>query len=119
MEPLSVEYSVLVIESFINGLVDLVVLWSCSMKEGHHSLITSNSCDIANKPLTLGTQIPEERLVKKALRSLSTTFAHKVVSINETKDFNVIKLKELMVSQRTIEIELEEYNKEEKKTLGF
>lgn len=76
-------------------------------------------CNIANDSFSLGTQNPEERLVKKALQSLPPRFAHKVLAIKEVKDLKVMKLGELIGSSRTFEIELEEDEKKQKKTLGL
>ena len=43
-------------------------------------------CDIANESFSLGEQISEERLVKKALRSLPPRFAYKATTIRDVKD---------------------------------
>lgn len=63
-------------------------------------------------------------MAKKTLRLLSLRFVNKVVThnvvpIKEAKDFKMMKLKELMRSLRTFEIQLIEDNKDRKKTIGF
>ena len=42
-------------------------------------------CDIANESFDLGEKVSEERLVKKALRSLPSRFAYKAIAIRRTK----------------------------------
>ena len=56
----------------------------------------SKMCDIANEAFALGQKILEEKLVRKALRSLPQRFSYKVTAIEEAKDIQVMKLDELM-----------------------
>ncbi|KAK1578394.1 hypothetical protein Q3G72_029931 [Acer saccharum] len=59
--------------------------------------------DIANKCQALGTLIFSERLNWKILRSLPKRFKAKVMTIEESKDFNVMSLDELLDSLPTFE----------------
>lgn len=52
----------------------------------------------------------------ESLEIFSTKFAHKVVAVKETKDLKVTKLKESMGSLRTFKIELEQDNKDKRKS---
>ena len=75
-------------------------------------------CDIANEAFALGEKISEEKLVRKALRSLPKRFAYKVTAIEEAKDVQKMKLEELIGSLRTFEMNLQE-GKKEKKNIGI
>ena len=46
----------------------------------------SRLCDLANESFALGEKIPEEKLVRKVLRSLPKRFIYKVTAIEEAKD---------------------------------
>ena len=72
----------------------------------------SKLCDIANEAFALGEKISEEKLVRKALRSLPQRFAYKVTAIEEAKDIQAMKLDELMGSLRTFEMNFNEDKKE-------
>ena len=72
----------------------------------------SKLCDIANEAFGLGEKILEEKLVRKALRSLPRRFAYKVTTIEEAKDIQAMKLDELMGSLRTFEMNFNEDKKE-------
>ena len=52
--------------------------------------------DIANESFALGEKISEERLFKKALRSLPSRFANNATAIREAKDLKVMRLEELI-----------------------
>lgn len=58
----------------------------------------ANLCNLVNESFALGVKIPEERLVRKAVRSLSLIFPYKAPIIREAKDLKAMKLKELMGS---------------------
>ena len=53
-------------------------------------------CDIANKSFALGEKIPETTLIRKIMRSLPKMFSSKVVAIEEAKDLESMKVKDLM-----------------------
>ena len=72
------------------------------------SEFNSKLCDIANEAFALGEKILEEKLVRKALRSLPQRFAYKVTAIEEAKDIQAMKLDELMSSLHTFEMNLNE-----------
>ena len=72
-------------------------------------------CDIENESFSLGEKIPEEKLVKEALRSLPPTFGYKALAKREAKDLKRMRLEELMGSLLKFEIELNEEYKERKK----
>ena len=76
------------------------------------SKFNSKLCDITNKAFALGEKISEEKLVRKALRSLSKRFSYKVTAIEEAKDIQAMKLDELMGSLRTFEMNFNEDKKE-------
>ena len=76
-------------------------------------------CNIANESFGLGEKIREEKLVKKALRSLSSRFAYKAIVVTEAKDLNIMRLEELMGSIRTFEIDLNKEANERKKLVGL
>ena len=56
----------------------------------HHARIS----DISNESFILGQKIPEEKLIRKVLRTLPERFAYKVVTIGETKNLETMKLEE-------------------------
>ena len=60
------------------------------------SEFNSKLCDIANEAFSLGEKISEEKLVRKALRSLPRRFAYKVTAIEKAKDIQAMKLDKLM-----------------------
>ena len=78
------------------------------------SEFNSKLCDIANEAFTLGEKILEEKLVRKALRSLPQRFAYKVTAIEEAKDIQEMKLDELG-SLHTFEMNLNEEKKMRKR----
>ena len=71
-------------------------------------------CDIANEAFALGERISEEKLVRKALRSLPKRFVYKVTAIEEAKDVRKMRLDEMIGSLRTFEMTLEEDRQEKK-----
>ena len=49
-------------------------------------------CDISNEAFSSWGRIPEQRLVRKVLRSLPKRFAYKVTTIVEAKNVKIVKL---------------------------
>ncbi|KAG9442590.1 hypothetical protein H6P81_018444 [Aristolochia fimbriata] len=60
--------------------------------------------DIANQAAALGDKIPENRLVRKVLRSLSSRFKVKVIAIEEHKIVDAMSMDELIGSLKTFEM---------------
>ena len=60
-------------------------------------------CDIANESFTLGEKISEDKLAKKALKSLLPRFAYKAIEIRKAKKLKTMRLEELMGSLLTFE----------------
>lgn len=56
--------------------------------------------DIANESYVLGEEYLEIKLVRKILRSLPKKFQAKVMTIEESKDIDKLKVEELMGSMR-------------------
>ena len=69
-------------------------------------------CDIANKSLALGEKIPETTLVRKIIRSLPDRFSSKVISLEEAKDIDSMKVEDLMGSLHVFEMTLKQRKKE-------
>ena len=77
-------------------------------------------CNIANEVFALEEKYSKEKLVCKVLRSLPKRFSYKITTIKEAKDVQNIKLKELMDSLHTFEINLDKENEEKKdKRIAF
>ena len=68
------------------------------LKDESINEFNSKLCEIANEAFTLGKKYPEIKLVRKTLRSLPNRFVIKVVTIEEAKDVNTMRLDELMGS---------------------
>ncbi|KAG9450312.1 hypothetical protein H6P81_010277 [Aristolochia fimbriata] len=60
--------------------------------------------DIANQAAALGDKIPENRLVRKVLRSLYSKFKVKVIAIEEHKIVDAMSMDELIGSLKTFEM---------------
>ncbi|KAG9450369.1 hypothetical protein H6P81_010334 [Aristolochia fimbriata] len=60
--------------------------------------------DIANQSANLGDRIPQDQLVKKVLRSLSSKFKMKRIAIEENRPLNDMTLDELIGSLKTFEM---------------
>ena len=75
--------------------------------------------DISNELFILGEKILEEKFIRKVLRTLLERFTYKAASIGEAKNFETMKLKELIGSLRTFEMELKEDKKQRKRTVAF
>ena len=52
--------------------------------------------DIVNSTFNFGETIPEPKIVRKVLRSLSERFHAKIITIEESKDIDKIPLRELV-----------------------
>ncbi|XP_073061905.1 uncharacterized protein [Primulina eburnea] len=74
---------------------------------------------LSNEAHSLGDPMPNERLVKKVLRSLPERFNVKVCAIEESKDTSKINLDELMSSLRTFEMNLDLQKKDKGKTIAL
>ncbi|XP_020412405.1 uncharacterized protein LOC18789919 [Prunus persica] len=61
-------------------------------------------CVIVNDCSSLGEKIPEDRVVKKILRSLPQRFQLKITAIEEIRDLNTLKVQELIGSIQTYEM---------------
>ena len=61
-----------------------------------------NSLEIANASSALGEKIPEDKLVRKMLRSLPKRFDMKVTAIEEAQDIDKMKVDELVGSCNTV-----------------
>ncbi|CAL8168366.1 unnamed protein product [Prunus armeniaca] len=61
-------------------------------------------CVIVNACSNLGEKIPEDRVVKKILRSLPPRFSPKITAIEEIRDLNTLKVRELIGSLQTYEM---------------
>ena len=62
--------------------------------------------EIVIAKLNLGEKIEDAKVVRKILRSLPESFRAKVTAIEESKDLNEIKIKELIGSLQTYELGL-------------
>jgi hypothetical protein len=62
--------------------------------------------DLRNFVVSLGKKVSDAKLIKKILRSLPEHFRIKVTTIEEIKDLNSMKIKELMGSLQTYEFSL-------------
>ena len=57
--------------------------------------------------------------MQKVVRTLLERFAYKAAAIREAKNFETMKLEELIGSLRTFEMELEKDKKQRKRTVAF
>lgn len=64
--------------------------------------------NLVNTIRSLGEDIPESKVVRKVLRSLPKRFRPKVTAIKESKDLEVMKLKELISSLQTFKAAIKE-----------
>ena len=60
--------------------------------------------EIVIAKLNLGEKIEDAKVVRKILRSLSKSFHAKVIAIEESKDFDEIKIQKLIGSLQTYEL---------------
>ncbi|CAJ2639582.1 unnamed protein product [Trifolium pratense] len=75
--------------------------------------------DFDNQFDALGEKIPEEKLVRKMLRSLPKKFDMKVTAIEEAKDITDMKLDELVGSLQTYEVATNEKMDKKNKSIAF
>ncbi|CAJ2667397.1 unnamed protein product [Trifolium pratense] len=75
--------------------------------------------DYDNQFDALGEKIPEEKLVRKMLRSLPKKFDMKVTAIEEAKDITDMKLDELVGSLQTYEVATNEKTDKKNKNIAF
>ena len=59
--------------------------------------------DIVNKSFALGEKIHESMLVRKIIRLLPNRFQSKIITIEENKNLDTMKMEELMVSLRAFD----------------
>ncbi|PNX74790.1 gag-protease polyprotein [Trifolium pratense] len=85
-----------------------------SIQEFHMTIL-----DFDNQFDALGEKIPEEKLVRKMLRSLPKKFDMKVTAIEEAKDISEIKLDELVGSLQTYEGAIDEKLEKKTKSIAF
>ena len=80
---------------------------SISMQENHNfSLFYFELNDIVNSSFNLGESIPDSKVVRKILRSLTKRFKLMVIVIEENKDIDSMKIDELVGSIQTYKITL-------------
>ncbi|CAM8940908.1 unnamed protein product [Rhodiola kirilowii] len=65
---------------------------------------TERVCDLVNEASTLGEALPEEKVVRKILRSLPKRFAMKVTAIEEENNVKTMGWKELIGNLCTYEL---------------
>ena len=70
--------------------------------------------DIVNSTFNLGETIPEPKIVRNVLRSLSERFHAKITAIEESKDIDKIPLTELVGNLQTYELGLTRIGKSSK-----
>ena len=76
--------------------------------------------DIVNSAFNLGDHIPEPKIVRKVLRSLSQRFHAKITAIEESRDIETIPLTELIGNLQTYELGLTRLGKGTKsKNMAF
>ena len=68
--------------------------------------------DIANELFVLGEKISKTTLVRKIMRSLPDRFSSKVIAVDEAKDFDSMKVEDLMGSLRAFEMTLKQRKRE-------
>ncbi|KAK2351719.1 hypothetical protein QL285_096927 [Trifolium repens] len=76
-----------------------------------------NVIDFANSFDSLGEKIPEEKLVRKILRSLPRKFDMKVTAIEEAQDISSMKVDELIGSLQTFELSINERSEMKNKSI--
>jgi hypothetical protein len=66
----------------------------------------SKMSDLRNSIASLGKTVSDVKLIRKILRSLPEHFRIKVTTIEESKDFEEMKIEELVGSLQTYELSL-------------
>lgn len=81
----------------------------------------STLLSLSNEFFSLGESVPEAKLVRKILSSLSEKFDYKVTAIEEAqdRDLDVVTANELIRSLRTFEMEIRFNMAKKKKTMAF
>ncbi|XXG89744.1 hypothetical protein AAC387_Pa12g1674 [Persea americana] len=74
---------------------------------------------IVNDTFTLGESVPENRIVKKIMRSLPERFDAKVVAIEENKNLNTLKVDELIGNLQTFEANRRSHGKTHSKGIAL
>ena len=74
-------------------------------------------CDIANKSFDFGEKIYETTLVRKIVRSLLDRFSSKLITIEETKDLDSMKVEDVMESLHAFKMNLKQ--RKRKKSIAF
>src|SRR6266487_424122 len=85
-----------------------------TVHEFHMSIL-----DYANTFDSLGEKIPEEKLVRKLLRSLPPRFDMKVTAIEEFREIKSMKLDELVGSLQTFELSMKDKTEKKNKSIAF
>ncbi|XP_045789080.1 uncharacterized protein LOC123884116 [Trifolium pratense] len=85
-----------------------------TIQEFHMTLL-----DYDNQFDALGEKVPEEKLVRKMLRSLPKKFNMKVTAIEEAKNITEMKLDELIGSLQTYEVATNERMDKKTKSIAF
>ncbi|TYK08444.1 gag-pol polyprotein [Cucumis melo var. makuwa] len=75
--------------------------------------------EIANESLLLGEKIPDSKIMRKVLRSLSRKFDMKVTAIEEAHGITTLKLDELFGSLLTFEMTISDREKKKGKGITF
>src|ERR1051325_2538174 len=78
-----------------------------------------NILEVANACSALGEKIPEEKLVRKMLRSLPERFNMKVTTIEEAQQINNMKVDERVGSFQTFELGINERSEKKPKSITF
>src|ERR1051325_5885124 len=78
-----------------------------------------NVLEIVGACNALGEKIPEEKLVRKMLRSLPKRFNMKVTAIEEAQDINNMKVDELVGSLQKFELSINERYEKKSKIITF
>lgn len=82
------------------------------MKEDEQLINFHNKLQyVVNSMRGLGESIPDSKIVRKILRSLSERFHPKVTLVKESKDIDIIKVEELIRSIQTFELKLRPVSK--------
>src|ERR1051325_1790885 len=78
-----------------------------------------NVLEIVGACSVLGEKIPEEKLVRKLLRSLPKRFDMKVTAIEEAQEINNMKVDKLVGSLQTFELDIKERSGKKPKSIAF
>lgn len=81
------------------------------------SFYLMSSCVTANEAHAFGEPYNNEKLVRKALRSLPERFVIKIATIEEPRDMKTYKLNELIETLQTFEMNLPEQQRGKDKSV--